>query len=76
LRVKKQAQNYVWKGNQLFFQNMMVLKLDEKKDIVLEMHREVGHFGEQRTFVEICKWYYWHNRTKQVKANGKACKKC
>ncbi len=55
---------------------MMVLKLDEKKDIVLEMHREVGHFGEQRTFVEICKWYYWHNRTKQVKANGKACKKC
>jgi len=25
----------------------MVPKLDERKDIVLEMHMEIGHFGEQ-----------------------------
>ncbi len=76
LRAKKWAQNYVWKGNKLCFRNMMVLKLDERKGIVLEMHKEIGHFREQQTFVEICKQNYWHNKTEQVKATVKACKKC
>ncbi len=31
----------------------MVPKLDERKDIVLEMHMEIGHFGEQQTFAGI-----------------------
>jgi len=55
---------------------MMVFNPNEKKDIIFKMHKEIGHFGKQQTFVEICKWYYWHNRTKQVKAIVKACKKC
>lgn len=58
LQVKNQAQNYVWKGDQLCFWNMMVFKPNERKDIILEMHKEIGHFGEQQTFVEICKWYH------------------
>jgi hypothetical protein len=33
-------------------------KLDERKDIVLEMHMEIGHFGNQKTFSAICKGYY------------------
>jgi len=37
----------------------MVLKPNERKDIVLEMHMEIGHFGKQHTLVEICKRYYW-----------------
>jgi len=36
----------------------MVLKANEGKDIVLEMHKEIGHFGEQWTLVEIYKQYY------------------
>ncbi len=47
LWIKKWAQNYVWKGlDQLRFQDMMVPKPNEKKDIVLEMHVEIGHCGE------------------------------
>jgi len=38
---------------------MMVLKPNEKKDIVLEMHMEIGHFGEQWTFAEIYTRNYW-----------------
>ncbi len=34
----------------------------------MEMHMEIGHFGEQQTLVEICKQYYWHNKTEQVRA--------
>lgn len=36
----------------------MAFKPNERKDIILEMHKEIGHFGEQQTFVEICKWYH------------------
>ncbi len=47
LWIKKRAQNYVWKGlDQLCFFNRMVPKPDERKDIVLEMHVEIGHFGK------------------------------
>ncbi len=47
LWIKKQAQNYVWKGqDQLCCQDMMVPKPNERKDIVLKMHMEIGHFGE------------------------------
>jgi len=54
----------------------MMPKLNEKKDIVLEMHMEIGHFGKQWTFAKIYKRYYWHNRTEQVRAIVKACKEC
>jgi hypothetical protein len=54
----------------------MVPKPNEKKDIVLEMHMEIGHFGEQWTLAKICKQYYSHNRTEQIRAIVKACKEC
>jgi len=38
LRIKRQAQNYIWKGDQLYFREMMVPKPKEKNNIVLEMH--------------------------------------
>lgn len=52
----------------------MVPNPNERKKIVLEMHKEIRHFGEQRTFIEICKQFYQRNRTKQIKAMVKACK--
>ncbi len=46
-RLKKQAQNYVWKKYQLCFRDMMVPKPNGRKDIIVEMHMEIGHFGKQ-----------------------------
>jgi hypothetical protein len=31
----------------MFGREINYVKLDERKDIVLEMHKEIGHFGEQ-----------------------------
>jgi hypothetical protein len=36
----------------------MVPNPNEKNNIVLEMHNEIRHFGEQRIFIEICKQFY------------------
>jgi hypothetical protein len=38
LWIKRRAQNYIWKGDQLYFKEMMVPKLEENNNIVLEMH--------------------------------------
>ncbi len=40
------------------------------------MHKDLGHFGEQRTLAEICQRYFWSNRTECVKAMVRSCKQC
>jgi hypothetical protein len=54
----------------------MVPKPNERKDIVLEMHMEIRHFGEQWAFDEIYNRNYSHNKIEQVRAIVKACKEC
>jgi hypothetical protein len=41
------AQNYLWKRYHLSFRQVMVRNLNERKNIVLKMHEEIGHFGKQ-----------------------------
>lgn len=69
-----QAQNYIWKGNQLYFRKMTVPKPKQNNNIILEMHQEIWYFGEQRTLIEICNRLYQHNCMEQVKEMVKACK--
>ncbi len=40
------------------------------------MHNEIGHFGEARTFVEIKKWFFWHDRIDFVKEFVEFCDRC
>jgi hypothetical protein len=54
----------------------LIFKLEERKCILLEMHYEIGHFGQHQTFAKVYKNLYWHNQTKQVTMVVKACKKC
>jgi hypothetical protein len=44
--------------------------------VISKIHNEIGHFGEQRTLVEINKWYFKHNKTKDVKIVVCAYKQC
>ncbi len=53
-----------------------MLKPKERMGLIIQMHEDLGHFGEQRTLVKICKRYFWHNRTQDVKIVVKLCKQC
>ncbi len=44
--------------------------------LVVRMHKDLGHSREERTLAEICRRYFWHNRTKDVKTVVKVCQQC
>jgi hypothetical protein len=41
--------------------------------LIIQMHENLGHFGEQRTLAEIYKRYFWHNTMEDVKTVVKMC---
>jgi len=44
--------------------------------LVIQMHKNLGHFGEERTLVEICRRYFWDNRIEDVRTVVKICQHC
>jgi hypothetical protein len=44
--------------------------------LIIQMHKNLGHFGEKRTLAEICKRYFWHNRIEDVRIIVKICQQC
>jgi hypothetical protein len=75
-RAKKRAKQYCWKDEKLYFKGLYVPKPEDRMKLVTQMHEDLGHFGEQRTLVEICQRYFWNNRTECVKAIVKTCRQC
>jgi len=53
-----------------------VPKSEEKIPLVIQMHEDLEHFGEQRTLAEICQRYFWHNRTEDVRIVVRRCQQC
>ncbi len=51
-------------------------KPEERMPLVIQMHEDLGHFGEQRTLAEIHRRYFWHNRTKDVRTVVRMCQQC
>jgi hypothetical protein len=75
-RIRKRASNYCWKEQKLFFKALFMPRSEERVSPVRQMHEDLGHFGEQRTLVEVRRKYFWHNRTEEVKAVVKGCQQC
>jgi hypothetical protein len=75
-RIRKRASNNCWKEQKLFFKTLLVPKLEERVSLVRRMHEDLGHFGEQRTLVEVQCIYFWHNRIADVKAVIRGCQQC
>jgi len=75
-RARKRASNYCWKEQRLYFKGLYVPKPEERMPLVIQMHEDLGHFGEQRTLAEICRRYFWRNRTEDVKMVVKRCQQC
>ncbi len=49
---------------------------EDRIGLVVQMHKDLGHFGEERTLAEVCRRYFWHNRTEDVKTVVKVCQQC
>jgi len=75
-RARKRVNNYCWKGQKFYFKRLYVPKSKERIPLVIQMHEELGHFGEQRTLAEICQRYFWHNRTEDVQTVVRRCQQC
>ncbi len=59
-RVRKRAASYCWKEQKLFFKDLYVPRPEERRSLVLQMHEDLGHSGEQRLLSKICRRYFWH----------------
>jgi hypothetical protein len=57
-RARKRASNYCWKEQRLYFKGLYVPKLEERMPLVIQMHEDLGHFGEQRMLAEMCQRYF------------------
>ncbi len=51
-------------------------RLEERRTLVVQMHEDLGHSGEQRFLAEICRRYFWHCRTEDVKSVVRSCQQC
>jgi len=47
-RARKRAASYCWKEQKLFFKDLYVPKPEERRSLVIQMHEDLGHLGEQR----------------------------
>ncbi len=57
-RVRKRVLNYHWQGQSLYFRNQLVPKPGDRLGLVVQMHKDLGHSGEERTLTEICQKYF------------------
>ncbi len=75
-RMRKRVLNYHWQGQSLYFRNRLVPKPGDRLGLVVQMHKDLGHSGEERTLIEICRKYFWHDRTESVKSVVRECQQC
>jgi hypothetical protein len=40
------------------FKELWVPRPDERKQLILDLHEEIGHFGKGHTLVEVKKQYF------------------
>jgi hypothetical protein len=72
-RARKRASNYCWREQRLYFKGLYVPKPEERIPLVVQMHQDLGHSGEHRMSAEICRRYFWHSRTEDVRSVIKTC---
>jgi len=48
----------------------------EQHQIILDLHKEIGHFNEGRTLAEMNQRYFWHNMITDVKMMACTYKQC
>jgi len=51
-RVRKRILNYQWHDQIFYFKGLFVQKPEDKMGLVIQMHEDLGHFGEEKTLVK------------------------
>jgi len=75
-RARKRMLNYHWQGQSLYFKGLLVPRPTDRMGLVVQMHEDLGHSREERILVEVCRRYFWRNRTQDVKAIVRVCQHC
>jgi len=75
-RARKRMLNYHWQDQSLYLKGLFVPRPEDRMELVIRMHKDLGHFGKERTLAEICRRYFWHNRIEDVKIVVKVCQQC
>jgi hypothetical protein len=57
-RARRRVTHYCWRNEKLYFKGLYVPNPKDRLKLVSQMHEDLGHFGEQRTLVEICRRYF------------------
>jgi len=73
MRARKRVLNYHWQDQSLYFKRLLVPRPEDHMELIIRMHKDLGHSGEERTLAEICRRYFWHNWTEDVKTIVKVC---
>ncbi|CAN5973454.1 unnamed protein product [Sphagnum jensenii] len=64
-RARKRILNYHWQGQSLYFRGLLVPKPEDRMGLVVQMHKDLGHFGEERTLAEVCRRTTARNQDRQ-----------
>ncbi len=51
-RVRKRILKYHWHDQIFYFKRLFVRKPEDKMGLVIQMHEDLGHFGEEKTLVK------------------------
>jgi hypothetical protein len=54
-KIKKRILHYHWNHYKLMFKDLCVLRFDERKQLILDRHEEIGHFGKRCTLAKVNK---------------------
>jgi hypothetical protein len=65
--------NYHQREDTLFFKNLVVPKLEERKVLVKDIHEEIEHFSKGRTLAEVKKRHY---KIETMRVVVKQCQRC
>jgi hypothetical protein len=50
-RAKQRILNYHWQDQSFYFKGLLVPRPEDRMGLVVRMHKDLGHFGEERTLV-------------------------
>jgi hypothetical protein len=67
LRIDKCILYYYQSNDSLMFKGLVVPKLEIQRQIIMDIHNEIGHFGEGKFFTKVNSWYFGHNMMELVK---------
>ncbi len=57
-KAKKRIVNYHWQDQSHYFKGLFVPRPEDRMGLIIQMHKNLGHFGEERTLAEISKRYF------------------